>query len=141
MFCTGGIRCEKATSYALSSRAFPPDVPVYHLEGGILAYLDRVEPSRSKWRGECFVFDQRVAVTHGLEPSRKWGSACRGCRRPLSEEDKGGEDYVKGVSCRRCKRGLTERQVERFKERQLQCDLADKTGKAHIHDAKETLST
>lgn len=70
MFCTGGIRCEKSTSFALAAKVFEPDVPVYHLDGGILAYLDsRHDPNQSKWKGECFVFDQRVALTHGLKVS------------------------------------------------------------------------
>eukprot|EP00984_Skeletonema_dohrnii_P005736 scaffold2029_cov67-Skeletonema_dohrnii-CCMP3373.AAC.1 len=91
MFCTGGIRCEKATSYALQSNLFPQNLPIYHLEGGILSYLDDVakrekqeeeEGSSSTFHGECFVFDKRVALTEGLEPSNKYIS-CHGCRGPM----------------------------------------------------------
>merc|ERR1719223_362665 len=137
MFCTGGIRCEKSTSYALAQNVFPPDVPVYHLDGGILSYLDSHPDSKSsKWQGECFVFDQRVALGHGLKPSGTYNS-CHGCRRPVSEEDKAGEDYIRGVCCKHCKAEVSERQKERFVERQRQIDLAGQKGKSHIHDPKE----
>jgi UPF0176 protein len=137
MFCTGGIRCEKSTSYALAQNVFPPDVPVYHLDGGVLSYLDsHPDAKSSKWKGECFVFDQRVALGHGLKPSETYNS-CHGCRRPISEEDKAGKDYVKGVSCKHCKDEISECQKERFVERQKQMDLASQNEKNHIHDPKE----
>ena len=137
MFCTGGIRCEKSTSFALSNKLFPSDVPVYHLDGGILAYLDKVKASESKWNGECFVFDQRVSLTHGLKPSEKY-NLCYACRRPITVEDKHGEDYVKGVCCKKCKNEATEAQKIRFQERQRQIELAKNKGIKHIHDPKET---
>jgi len=138
MFCTGGIRCEKATSYALASKLFPPDVPIYHLEGGILSYLDS-HPNAdegSRWKGECFVFDQRVALTHGLRSSEAYNS-CHGCRRPVRREDKIGEDYLQGVYCSQCKGEMTERQKTRFEERERQMELAQELGHTHIHDPKE----
>ena len=137
MFCTGGIRCEKSTSFALSNKLFPSDVPVYHLDGGILAYLDKVKASESKWNGECFVFDQRVSLTHGLKPSEKY-NLCYACRRPITVEDKHGEDYVKGICCKRCKNEATDAQKIRFQERQRQIELAKTKGIKHIHDPKET---
>ena len=125
MFCTGGIRCEKSTSFVLSRKLFPDDVPIYHLEGGILAYLANVPEQESMWRGECFVFDQRVSVKHGLVPSDKY-SACHGCRRPVSAFDRAGPDYVQGVCCKHCRGDLTDKQLERFRERQRQQDLIDR---------------
>ena len=137
MFCTGGIRCEKSTSYALEQNVFPSDVPIYHLDGGILAYLDSYPDSKSsKWKGECFVFDQRVALRHGLMPSETYAS-CHACKRPLSEEDRKGVDYVEGISCKHCKDKISESQKERFLERQKQMNLSHKTGIVHIHDPKE----
>jgi len=138
MFCTGGIRCEKSTSFVLSRKLFPEDVPIYHLEGGILAYLANVPKEESMWRGECFVFDQRVSVKHGLVPSDKY-SACHGCRRPVSAFDRAGPDYVQGVCCKHCRGDLTEKQLERFRERQRQQDLIDRgiTTKALFYDPKE----
>ena len=125
MFCTGGIRCEKSTSFVLSRKLFPDDVPIYHLEGGILAYLANVPEEESLWKGECFVFDQRVSVKHGLVPSDKY-SACHGCRRPVSAFDRAGNDYVQGVCCKHCRGDLTDKQLERFRERQKQQDLIDR---------------
>merc|ERR1711976_1157142 len=137
MFCTGGIRCEKSTSYALAANVFDPDVPVYHLDGGILAYLDsHKDPNESKWKGECFVFDQRVALTHGLKPSENY-NLCFGCKLTVSDEDKKGKDYVHGVHCKRCKDTLSDKQRQKFEDRQRQIELADKKGNKHIHDPKE----
>lgn len=137
MFCTGGIRCEKSTSYTIAAKVFPPDIPIYHLDGGVLAYLDsHPDGKQSKWKGECFVFDQRVAVTHGLQPSSTY-TACHACRRPITKADMERDDYVKGISCKHCKDGATEEQKLRFKERQKQIELAEKKGMKHIHDAKE----
>lgn len=138
MFCTGGIRCEKSTSFVLSRKLFPEDVPIYHLEGGILAYLANVPEEESMWRGECFVFDQRVSVKHGLVPSEKY-HACHGCRRPVSNFDRTGPDYVHGICCKHCRGDLTDKQLERFRERQRQQDLIDRgiVQKPLFHDPKE----
>ena len=141
MFCTGGIRCEKSTSYVLSRNLFPPDVPVYHLEGGILGYLATVPRSASLWRGECFVFDRRVSLGHGLVPTGTY-EACHGCRRPVSAFDRAGPDYVRGVCCRACRGDLADGQLERFRERQRQMDRVER-GLAvgpHIHDPGEDVS-
>ena len=137
MFCTGGIRCEKSTSYTIAAKVFPPDIPIYHLDGGVLAYLDsHPDENKSKWKGECFVFDQRVAVTHGLQPSSTY-SACHACRRPITKADMEREDYLKGISCKHCKESATQEQKIRFQERQKQIELAQTKGIKHIHDAKE----
>ena len=139
MFCTGGIRCEKSTSYTLAANVFDSDIPVYHLDGGILAYLDsHKDANQSKWKGECFVFDQRVALTHGLKPSETYNS-CHACRRPVSDEDKKGKDYLHGVHCKHCKSEVSDRQIKRFKDRQKQMDLAEQKGAVHIHDPKERI--
>ncbi|NVK32290.1 MAG: rhodanese-related sulfurtransferase, partial [Gammaproteobacteria bacterium] len=118
MFCTGGIRCEKSTSY-LVSQGFDN---VYHLKGGILAYLEKVEEDQSLWDGECFVFDRRVTVTHGLKEGQY--ELCFGCQHPITEDDKQYPDYEEGVSCRHCRRGLTDAQLASFRERQKQLELA-----------------
>ena len=137
MFCTGGIRCEKSTSYTIAANVFPKDIPVYHLDGGVLAYLDaHPDEKTSKWKGECFVFDQRVAVTHGLKPSSTL-ITCHACRRPISIDDMRRSDYVKGVCCKYCKDAATEKQKDRFEERQKQIELAESKGSQHIHDPKE----
>ncbi len=126
MFCTGGIRCEKSTAY-LKAHGFEE---VYHLQGGILKYLEEVPESESLWRGECFVFDGRVSVTHDLEPGRY--SLCYACRQPISEADKQADTFEKGVSCPRCYGKTTAEQCERFRDRQKQVDLAEKRGEVHI---------
>jgi UPF0176 protein len=131
MFCTGGIRCEKATSACL--QLVPKDVPVYHLEGGILAYLNDIPPEDSLFDGDCYVFDQRVAVTYGLKPSTTYQQSCHGCRHPLSTEDVKRDDFVQGVSCRYCTNLLTERKQERYIARQRQIELA-MNGKNTCHD-------
>jgi len=136
MFCTGGIRCEKSTSYTIAAKVFPPDVPVYHLDGGVLAYLDaHPDEENSKWKGECYVFDQRVAVTHGLKPSLNY-TCCHACRRPISAADKERSDYIEGVGCRFCKDHGSNKQKTRFEERQKQIGLAKEKGAFHIHDPK-----
>ena len=137
MFCTGGIRCEKATSLALVSDAFP-DTPIYHLEGGILAYLDRVPPHESLFEGECYVFDKRVAVTHGLLPTTTY-TQCHACRSPLLPEDKDHDDFEEGISCRYCVDNVTDRKRMRFGERQKQVELSDKLGTPHMYDPKERI--
>ena len=120
MFCTGGIRCEKASSH-LVSQGFRE---VYHLKGGILKYLEEVPAHESKWQGECFVFDQRVAVGHGLVPTEL--EMCHGCRRPLGEDDKSSALYEEGVSCPKCFATLSEKSKASARERQKQIDLAKK---------------
>jgi UPF0176 protein len=126
MFCTGGIRCEKSTAFA---RAEGID-EVYHLKGGILNYLEHVPEGDSLWRGECFVFDERVSVGHGLEVGEH--SLCRACRRPLSEADMAHEHYVEGVSCHRCHGERSEEQRARYAERQRQELLAEARGAEHV---------
>ncbi len=126
MFCTGGIRCEKATAY-LKRQGFGE---VYHLEGGILKYLETVPEAESLWRGDCFVFDQRVSVSHGLEPGHY--DMCHACRRPVSAQDKARPEYVPGVSCPYCHDSSDERQKERYAARQRQMDLAEARRTAHL---------
>ena len=126
MFCTGGIRCEKATSY-LKREGFDE---VYHLKGGILKYLETVEPEQSLWDGACFVFDERVAVGHGLAIEDY--SLCHGCREPLSAADRDHEDYEPGVSCGFCAPTLTEEQKASARERQKQIALARARGERHL---------
>jgi len=126
MFCTGGIRCEKASSYMLD-QGFDE---VFHLKGGILQYLEDVDPAESLWRGECFVFDERVTVDHDLEPGDY--TLCRGCRRVLSHDDRSGEHYEEGVSCARCIDDLTEERAERLRERHRQVLLAEARGDLHL---------
>lgn len=126
MFCTGGIRCEKATAY-MKEQGFEE---VYHLQGGILKYLEEVPPEQSLWRGECFVFDNRVAVNHELK--RGQYDQCYGCRHPITEDDKRSEYYMKGVCCPHCHDRLTEEQKVRFAERQKQIELARARNEAHI---------
>ncbi len=126
MFCTGGIRCEKSTAY-LKEQGFEE---VYHLEGGILKYLEEVPEEQSLWRGECFVFDNRVAVNHKLQKGIY--DQCHGCRHPITEEDKLSEQYMAGVSCPRCYDKLTDEQKARFAERQKQIQLAKARNEPHI---------
>ena len=114
MFCTGGIRCEKSTAY-MRTLGFDE---VYHLEGGILKYLETVPAEQSLWRGECFVFDERVSVGHGLTPGDH--QLCRACRQPLSEGATQSPDYESGVSCPRCYADTTEQQKNSARERQRQ---------------------
>ncbi|RVV98138.1 rhodanese-related sulfurtransferase [Mesobaculum littorinae] len=126
MFCTGGIRCEKATSYLRSQGVDE----VFHLQGGILGYLETVPEADSLWQGECFVFDDRVSVTHGLIPGTL--GLCHGCRRPLTEAERQGPDYEEGVSCSACAADLTPARRERLRERQLQIRLARDRGTRHL---------
>lgn len=114
MFCTGGIRCEKATSYLLR-QGFSK---VYHLKGGILKYLEEIPPEESLWEGECFVFDDRIAVGHGLEQGHY--EMCRSCGHPISEADKGSDRYQEGIFCPYCFESLTEEKRSRQQERQRQ---------------------
>jgi len=126
MFCTGGIRCEKASAFMLQE-GFEE---VYHLRGGILKYLEEVPPEESTWEGECFVFDNRVAVNHRLEKGRY--DQCYGCRHPITEQDKQSPKYQKGVCCPRCFDLLTPDQMARFRERQKQIELAQARGEVHV---------
>ena len=126
LFCTGGIRCEKATAHLIQA-GFEG---VHHLQGGILRYLEAVDPAESRWQGECFVFDQRVAVNQRLE--RGDHSLCHGCRMPLSPADRALSSYCEGVSCRHCIDRHEPEDRERFSERQRQVDLARRRGEAHI---------
>ena len=126
MFCTGGIRCEKASAFMLQEGF----AEVYHLQGGILKYLEEVPEEQSIWEGECFVFDNRVAVNHRLEKGRY--DQCHGCRHPITEQDKRSDKYQKGVCCPRCFDTLTADQVARFRERQKQIELAAARGEAHV---------
>ena len=131
MFCTGGIRCEKSTAY-LKEQGFDE---VYHLEGGILKYLEDVPKEESMWEGECFVFDNRVTVDHDLK--RGHYDQCHACRMPITAQDKVSNAYQPGVSCPHCIGHLTETQKHRFTERERQVQLAKKKGKVHIgSDAK-----
>lgn len=126
MFCTGGIRCEKASAFMLKE-GFEA---VYHLQGGVLKYLEEMPVEQSRWEGECFVFDSRVAVNHALEKGSY--DQCYACRHPITEADKQSERYVKGVSCPRCFDELTPDQQLRFAERQRQVDLANARGEPHV---------
>ena len=126
MFCTGGIRCEKATSLLLRE-GFEE---VYHLKGGILKYLEEVPAENSKWQGECYVFDERVTVNHELAPGAY--TMCHGCGRPLSEKETRSEKYEYGVSCPHCSDSLTESQRASFRERQRQVELAASRAETHI---------
>jgi len=128
MFCTGGIRCEKSTAY-LKSQGFDT---VYHLHGGILKYLEEVDEDQSLWEGECFVFDDRVAVKHNLEQGQY--DQCHACRYPITDEDKQHPHYEKGVSCPRCHGSRSETQVSRYREREHQIQLAKARGEEHIGD-------
>ena len=126
MFCTGGIRCEKATSLMLE-KGFDE---VYHLQGGILKYLEKVPEQESLWDGECFVFDQRVAVTHGLREGQY--DQCFACRHPLSPDELTSEHYSKGISCPYCVNKLSEEKKASVIERQRQIQLAKVRGEMHI---------
>ena len=133
MFCTGGIRCEKSTAY-LKQQGFEE---VYHLEGGILKYLEEVPEAESLWQGECFVFDNRVTVGHGLVPGEY--DQCHACRMPISAADKQSVHYEPGVSCPHCYDKVTEERRQRFIERERQVQLAKARGEAHIGaDARES---
>jgi UPF0176 protein len=126
MFCTGGIRCEKATSY-MKMQGFEE---VYHLKGGILKYLEEVDPKESLWEGECFVFDDRVSVDHDLNPGEY--DLCHACRMPISEEDKQSDLYVLGESCPFCHEQHTPEDRARLRERQRQIELAKERGERHL---------
>ena len=126
MFCTGGIRCEKSTAY-LKELGFED---VYHLKGGILKYLEEVPEEESMWEGECFVFDNRVAVKHNLKKGEY--DQCHACRMPITEEEKRSEHYIKGVSCPYCHSTYSSDRKMRFQERERQIELARARGEDHI---------
>ena len=126
MYCTGGIRCEKATAF-MKEQGFDE---VYHLKGGILKYLEEVPPEESLWEGACFVFDERVSVLHGLEEGRH--KLCRACRHPLTAEVIASPLYEAGVSCPHCYGERSEEDRMRFRQRQKQMDLAKKRGERHL---------
>ena len=127
MFCTGGIRCEKASNF-LIQKGFKN---VFQLNGGILSYLNTINPEKSLWKGECFVFDNRVTVKHGLTLGSY--SMCRGCRMPLSLTAKKSRKYKEGISCPQCYDKLTKSQKDRFSMRQKQVLLAKKINTSHIY--------
>jgi UPF0176 protein len=126
MFCTGGIRCEKASAYMLQ-QGFPE---VYHLQGGILKYLENVPAEESLWQGECFVFDQRVAVGQGLAPGHY--ELCYGCSRPITIDDKASEEFSAGISCPKCFDQLTPEKRAAALERQKQVTLSKERGEKHL---------
>ena len=135
MFCTGGIRCEKSTAY-LKEQGFEE---VYHLEGGILQYLEDVPKEQSLWQGDCFVFDNRVAVNHALQRSHY--DQCYACRLPITEADKQSELYESGVSCPKCHGSHSEEQLARFREREKQVQLAKARDEEHVGtEARKTMT-
>jgi UPF0176 protein len=163
MFCTGGIRCEKVTAYCMKLVA-DRGIAVYHLEGGILAYLDSVavvaaEQQSSSFVGECFVFDQRVAVTHGLRPTTTY-TLCHACRHPVKrllprdgetattttvncdDSDDSESYYQPGISCPHCYNDAAKREKrQRYVDRQRQIEIAARQGTQHMHDAKQVVAS
>ena len=131
MFCTGGIRCEKASSFMMHE-GFEN---VFHLKGGILKYLEKIPQEKSLWEGSCFVFDERVAVGHGLVQSEY--SLCHGCMNPVSPMERRSPKYEEGVSCPHCADRLTEAQKASSRQRQMQMTLAKKKGLKHLGPFKE----
>jgi UPF0176 protein len=132
MFCTGGIRCEKSTAY-LKEQGFDE---VYHLKGGILKYLEDVPEEQTMWKGECFVFDDRVTVNHQLEQGNY--DQCHACRLPITEQDKTSEHYQQGVSCHQCYDKISPERRQRFIEREKQMQLARMRGEKHMGDDATT---
>jgi UPF0176 protein len=126
MFCTGGIRCEKSTSLLLK-QGF---TKVYHLDGGILNYLEKVDADKSLWKGDCFVFDNRVTVDHQLEPGDY--EMCHACRHAITDEDKLSPFYQEGISCPHCHDSLSEEQRARAAQRQKQVEISQKLDRKHI---------
>jgi len=126
MFCNGGIRCEKASSF-MKDKGFED---VYHLKGGILKYLESIPEDESMWQGECFVFDDRVSVNHQLMPGSY--DMCHGCRMPITDNDKASVKYIKGVACPQCFDTTTEEQKSRYKSRQKQVELSKSRNERHI---------
>ena len=131
MFCTGGIRCEKSTAF-LKEQGFDE---VYHLQGGILKYLEKVPENESLWQGECFVFDNRVTVDHNLNSGSY--DQCHACRMPITEHEKTLDSYIEGISCLHCHNKVSEQQLKRFAQRQKQVKLAKARGESHIGAAAQ----
>jgi len=129
MFCTGGIRCEKSTAL-MKAKGYED---VYHLEGGILKYLEEIPEQNSLWQGECFVFDERVSVGHGLRVGKN--ELCRCCRQPLAPHAKQSSEFELGVSCPRCYGITTEEQKSSARERQRQCELAASRHQRHVGES------
>jgi len=132
MYCTGGIRCEKSTAF-LKEQGFDE---VYHLQGGVLKYLEEIPVEQSLWEGECFVFDNRVAVNHAMEKGQY--DQCYACRYPITEADKNSEQYQAGISCPHCFDKVTAKQLQRFQEREKQVNIAKQRGEEHIGSAMRT---
>ena len=126
MFCTGGVRCEKTSVY-LKKKGFNN---IYQLNGGILNYLQKIKKQDSLWKGECFVFDNRISLKHGLKTGTF--KMCSGCRKPISSKDRKSKKYEEGVSCPSCYDNLTPEQKSRFRMRQSQIYKAKKSGQKHI---------
>ena len=126
MFCTGGIRCEKSTAF-MRAEGFSE---VYHLEGGILKYLETIPKEKSRWEGECFVFDERVSVGHGLKPGDY--ELCRSCRMPLGDVERASPHYVRGLSCAQCHDQTSDEKKASLRERQRQVDIAAARNTVHI---------
>ncbi len=135
MYCTGGIRCEKSTAY-LKEQGFED---VYHLQGGILKYLEEVPEEQSTWQGECFVFDNRVAVNHQLEKGQY--DQCYACRFPITVDDKRSAHYIQGVSCPHCYQKVTDKQRQRFLEREKQVQMSKQRGEEHIGSSASKISS
>lgn len=126
MYCTGGIRCEKSTAFLKAEGV----EDVYHLKGGILSYLEHIPAEESLWRGECFVFDERVSVGHGLAQGEL--ALCRACRNPISDADRASELFAEGISCPACFHDRTPQQRAGYAERQKQAELAKRRGYRHV---------
>ena len=133
MFCTGGIRCEKASSL-MKTKGFKN---VYHLKGGILNYFESVPEKESLWNGECFVFDDRVSIKHDL--SEGTYDMCHGCRMPITDDDKKSKKFIKGVACPKCFDKTSDEQKSRYMSRQKQIDIAKKRNKQHIGPREEVI--
>lgn len=133
MFCTGGIRCEKSTAFLKAEGV----EDVFHLKGGILKYLEEVPAEESMWHGECFVFDERVSVGHGLKQGDY--ALCRACRHPLTQEELSSPAYEDGVSCPNCITQRTPEQRARYAERQKQARLACQRGEQHVGVAQQEI--
>ena len=134
MFCTGGIRCEKASSL-MKNEGFKK---VYHLKGGVLKYFESVSKDKSLWDGECFVFDDRVSVKHDLSIGDY--DMCHGCRMPITENDKKTKKYIRGVACPNCFDQTTEEQKSRYKSRQKQMELAKQRNQKHLGPKEEVIN-
>ena len=131
MFCTGGIRCEKASFY-LRNRGFKN---AFQLSGGIINYLNKIDKKKSLWKGDCFVFDNRISVKHGLKPGNL--KICAGCREPITKLEKYNRQYEEGVSCSNCFNKLTNKQKQRFRMRQKQINQSKKKGQKYFYQIEK----